>query len=1113
MMSQLQFLQFINRFLTSNLLSGKSGFGADTSTFDVDNIGDGTMPWTASIISGADWLNIESGSSGIDNGTIAASYPANTSGATRTGTIQVIVYYLNGIVTHSWDVTVVQSANFPSWGDDSYGQVSNSPTGDDFIAISGGAYHSLALKGDGSIVSWGDDSYGQVSNTPTGNDFIAISAEAVYSLALKNDGSIVSWGWDSYYSPVNNTPTGNDFIDISAGRQHSLALKSDGSIVSWGYDPNGLTTNTPTGDDFIAISGGAYHSLALKGDGSIVSWGENSYGQVSNTPTGNDFIAISAGTYCNLALKSDGSIVSWGEDSDGQVSNTPTGNDFIAISAGSHHSLALKSDGSIVSWGSDFYGQVGDTPSGNGFNLIAAGFNHSSAFFGSFTAIPNVAGLSQDDAEASIISSDLMIGLISKIYSDTVPVGNVIRQSPIGGSLAVAGSAVNIVISLGVKDVDNDGLPDDWEQQIINADPTDDINSIEDVDPLDDFDKDGYSNLRESLSDTDPTSNTSFPECLIDADKDSDFDGIDLSILCNEIGTMDCSANPSGCMTDFDQDNDVDEVDLFLFNEEFGRVCNLNPGCFEDFEVYSLNTWPSPDWVKDANASSDPSNNIILIDPTDAGNKVLKLFGQLNSCWGALAYKQCSFPEEFSIEVRVFNGSEVLSGCHPDRAYVGLRQGTSWSNPSRPLIQFLGNGNIVAGDGSILQGYQTDQWYDIKILYKRNDTDLNLKYYINGLDRGQIEISITDLPSEISLDHIDLAVQEGSAYFDDVEIRPIISEKIAVINPDYFRILKQGIKANYGTDTEEFSTYFSIADGQVSDGCDFWNNPTCWTGVGEQSDFIGTILEIAGYNVEYYEAADMPLLSPSEYKLIIIQDPLKNNVRRFNAQEAELLEPDLLEYVNDPTFLSRLDDYIDSGGNVLLVGDSVKLLEERYGKIVSSYNIGHQVDQESFKIPYKWLFIRGNPFCGSDRTGSAVSVVESSSIITPGSNFASLNLNNLNDLPTAETWSETIYFPDDGTSLLDIRFSGSGEYVLIGTTCSPPQYTCLVDDTVQQMMGYTTYNGNRIYYIGSDAFFDYHYINHNGASHASQFSEISYSMTEAAKNAIVDLVELAISPD
>jgi hypothetical protein len=148
---------------------------------------------------------------------------------------------------------------------------------------------------------------------PKGHDFVAISAGGNHGLALKSDGSIVGWGWNNYGQAT--VPEGNDFEAIAAGDDHSLALKSDGSIVGWGHNDGshwdfGQVTDTPDGNDFVAISAGGYHSLALKSDGSIVGWGAGGTEQFSwpllgqaIPPDGNDFVAIAAGGFHSLAIR------------------------------------------------------------------------------------------------------------------------------------------------------------------------------------------------------------------------------------------------------------------------------------------------------------------------------------------------------------------------------------------------------------------------------------------------------------------------------------------------------------------------------------------------------------------------------------------------------------------------------------------------------------------------------------------------------------------------------------------------------------------------------------------------------------------------------------------
>jgi len=59
-------------------------------------------------------------------------------------------------------------------------------------------------------------------------------------------------------------------------------------------------------------------------------------------------------------------------------------------------------------------------------------------------------------------------------------------------------------------DNDGDGLPDSWEQQIIDDDPLDDIETIWDVSPDDDYDDDGSTNGEEFCANTDPTDDQSF---------------------------------------------------------------------------------------------------------------------------------------------------------------------------------------------------------------------------------------------------------------------------------------------------------------------------------------------------------------------------------------------------------------------------------------------------------------------------------------------------------------------------------------------------------------------------------------------------------------------------
>ncbi len=187
----------------------------------------------------------------------------------------------------------------------------------------------------GFLVGWGDNSYRQV-NVPLDVDFVSISAGGSHSLALRENGTLAAWGDNS--KGQTNVPTGSGFTAISAGGTHSLALRADGTIAGWGDNSQGQA-NVPAGTNLVAIAAGGAHSLALRANGTITGWGDNSQGQI-DVPAGSGFTAISAGGSHSLALRANGTVTGWGDNRREQL-DTPAGPDFLAISAGGAHSLAI----------------------------------------------------------------------------------------------------------------------------------------------------------------------------------------------------------------------------------------------------------------------------------------------------------------------------------------------------------------------------------------------------------------------------------------------------------------------------------------------------------------------------------------------------------------------------------------------------------------------------------------------------------------------------------------------------------------------------------------------------------------------------------------------------
>jgi hypothetical protein len=275
----------------------------------------------------------------------------------------------------------------------------------------GSAISSNALLSLWPVVGWGSDVYGQ-ADVPAGlSNVVAIAAGDFHSLALKGDGTVMAWGAGQTNTGVNPQygqsiiPSGlSNVASVARGYFHSLALEANGTIVAWGAG----TTNAGVSPNFgqaivpaalsnvVAIAGGAYHSLALEANGTVVAWGAGTtnpglspnFGQAI-VPSGlSNVVAIASGLYHSLALEANGTVVAWGA---GTINSGITPNfgqaivptalsNVVAISAGIYHSLALKADGTVVIWGAGTT-NTGTTPN-LGQAVVPAGVTNVIALAG-----------------------------------------------------------------------------------------------------------------------------------------------------------------------------------------------------------------------------------------------------------------------------------------------------------------------------------------------------------------------------------------------------------------------------------------------------------------------------------------------------------------------------------------------------------------------------------------------------------------------------------------------------------------------------------------------------------------------------------------------------------
>ena len=311
-----------------------------------------------------------------------------------------------------------------------------------------GWYHTAAIKTDGTLWTWGMNSFGQLGDntvvtksspvqvTGGGNIWIQVSGGSYHTTAIKTDGTLWSWGRNNYgqlglnfigvgnSSPIQVSGGGNTWYQV-VGSNHTTAIKTDGTLWSWGLNSFGQlginsTANTSTpvqviggGTNWKQVTGGQFHTAAIKTDGTLWTWGRNTEGELGDntivhksTPVqvsggGTNWKQVTGGQFHTAAIKTDGTLWTWGFNGQGQLglndmTNTSSpvqisggGTNWKQVSGGSNHTAAIKTDGTLWTWGLNSTGQLGlntissyssPVPTIEGFNnwkSISMGWAHS----------------------------------------------------------------------------------------------------------------------------------------------------------------------------------------------------------------------------------------------------------------------------------------------------------------------------------------------------------------------------------------------------------------------------------------------------------------------------------------------------------------------------------------------------------------------------------------------------------------------------------------------------------------------------------------------------------------------------------------------------------------
>jgi len=295
---------------------------------------------------------------------------------------------LGGVISSNALLSIVALS---AVGDDSFGQIDIPYNATNVIGIAAGAWHSLALRQDGTVLAWGDNFNGQCDVPANLGGVVALAAGGYHTLALRTNQTVVAWGGND---SGQATPPSNlsGVSGVSAGTWHSLALLTNGTVVAWGDNTWGQTSVPPGLTNAVAVAAGGSHSLALRAYGTVLAWGQDSddsgnFAGQCQVPFGlANAVSLAAGEYHSLAVESGGAIVLWGDNSQGQSQPQPALTNVVALAGGGAHSLALKADGTVAAWGDDTSGQCGFSPMLESVVEVAAGESHSLALVGNVSA-------------------------------------------------------------------------------------------------------------------------------------------------------------------------------------------------------------------------------------------------------------------------------------------------------------------------------------------------------------------------------------------------------------------------------------------------------------------------------------------------------------------------------------------------------------------------------------------------------------------------------------------------------------------------------------------------------------------------------------------------------
>jgi alpha-tubulin suppressor-like RCC1 family protein len=245
-------------------------------------------------------------------------------------------------------------------------------------------YHTLAIRGDGSVWSAGFNGGGQLGNGTTTQQLIfgpvaslsnvmTVAAGQHHSAAIRADGTLWRWGFGSNTTPTQESTT-NNWIALAACDECLIGLTADGS--AWVWDSVVLAPRLVANHRWIAIAANTTEFVMIRHDGTL--WkltrngsvpeqigSSNAWRQVATKER-----ADGSSDPTKFARRADGTLWVWGSNLCGQYGDTTnnvytsptqvgTSADWAEVKVGHDSTIARRSDGSLWSWGCNALGQIG----------------------------------------------------------------------------------------------------------------------------------------------------------------------------------------------------------------------------------------------------------------------------------------------------------------------------------------------------------------------------------------------------------------------------------------------------------------------------------------------------------------------------------------------------------------------------------------------------------------------------------------------------------------------------------------------------------------------------------------------------------------------------------